>query len=97
MRKDSSLLQSIQGFSMNFAQLLKRLMVRKQFEMPTFELYFECFHAKNCRLHFEEKWRVIFLILLELPAGLCDDIELALGVHLGEDGPEATRGVFVPA
>ncbi len=81
---------------MNFAQFFKWLMILKQFEMPTFEMYFKCFHAENSGLHFEEEWRIVSLILLELPASVGDDIEPALGVHLGEDGTEATCGVVVP-
>ena len=81
---------------MDFAQFFKRLMICKQFEMATFEMYFKRFHAKNGGLHFEEEWRVVLLVLLELPAGIGDDVEPTLGVHLSEDGSEATSGVVVP-
>ncbi len=81
---------------MNFAQFFEQLMVRKQFEMPTFEMYFKCLHAENSSLHLEEEWCIIYLILLELPASVGDDIEPSLVIHLGEDGTEASCCVFVP-
>ena len=81
---------------MNFAQFFKRLMICKQFEVATFEMYFKRFHTKNSGLHLEEEWRVVLLVLLELPASVGDDVESSPGVHLCEDGSETTGGVVVP-
>ncbi len=37
-----------------------------------------------------------FKVFVELPASIGDDVEPTLGVHLGEDGSEATCGIVVP-
>ncbi len=79
------LLQPVQSFCVHFAQFLQGFMVSEQFELSTFEMHFESFHAKNCCLHFQQKWGVIFLMFLQLATGIGNNVEFPLIVDLRED------------
>jgi hypothetical protein len=67
------------------------MLIRVQGEWSALQCRGEVVHAPDCSLQFQQEWRVVFLMFLQLLAGISKDIVVALLVGLGEDSAEASR------
>jgi hypothetical protein len=59
--------------------------VHVQCKMFSFQINMVVIHSPTGSGNFQQKWFVVLLVTLELPAGVADDLELFVGQYLSQN------------
>jgi hypothetical protein len=74
-------------------KFLQQIVIRVQDKPFSLEVLVEEVHPLDGGSGFQQKWRVVHLMVLELSGCEKDVVKISFLVHLGQDGPKAPWSV----